>query len=133
MKRIIICISVFFLSVVLTSRAENRNDGYVTGGFETNTNLYHDDARTFATVPDGKFGSNNYLKLDYYNRKFSAGVQMEAYAPALVGYSSDLKGAALTNYYVNWDDDDFPLLPELSMNSSAAVSCSEPGRTGLLV
>ena len=109
MKRIIICISVFFLSVVLTSRAENRNDGYVTGGFETNTNLYHDDARTSATVPDGKFGSNNYLKLDYYNRKFSAGVQMEAYAPALVGYSSDLKGAALTNYYVNWDDDDFSI------------------------
>lgn len=109
MKRIIICLSVFFLSVVLTSRAENRNDGYVTGGFETNTNLYHDDARTSATVPDGKFGSNNYLKLDYYNRKFSAGVQMEAYAPALVGYSSDLKGAALTNYYVNWDDDDFSI------------------------
>ena len=109
MKRIIICISVFFLSVVLTSRAENRNDGYVTGGFETNTNLYHDDARTSATVPDGKFGSNNYLKLDYYNRKFSAGVQMEAYAPALVGYSSDLKGASLTNYYVNWDDDDFSI------------------------
>lgn len=39
--------------------------GYVTGSFETNTNLYHEDARSSATVPDGKFGSNNYLKLDY--------------------------------------------------------------------
>ena len=86
-----------------------RHKGYVTGGFESNTNYYTDDSRTSATVPDGKFGSNNYLKLDYYNNRFSAGVQMEAYAPVLLGYSSDLKGVALTNYYVNWTDDDFSL------------------------
>ena len=86
---------------------EDRRQGYLTGSFETSTNLYHDDLKTSATVPDGHFGSNNYLKLDYYNNRFSAGVQMEAYGPALVGYSSELKGAALTNYYVNWNDDDF--------------------------
>lgn len=108
-QKFFICLLLVFLSFSLSALAENRNEGYVTGGFETNTNLYHEDAKTSATVPDGKFGSNNYLKLDYYNRKFSAGVQMEAYAPALVGYSSDLKGASLTNYYVNWDDDDFSI------------------------
>lgn len=81
--------------------------GYVTGSLESNTNLYVEDAKTKATVPDGKFGSNNYLKVDYYNNRFSAGVQMEAYAPVLLGFSSDLKGAALTNYYLSWTDEDF--------------------------
>lgn len=83
--------------------------GYVTGSFESNTNIYHKDVRTGATVPDGNAGSNNYLKLDYYNSRFSAGVQMEAYAPVLLGYTSDLKGVALTNYYVGWTDEDFSL------------------------
>lgn len=83
--------------------------GYVTGSFETNTNVYHEDAKSSATVPDGLTGSNNYLKLDYYNNAFSAGIQMEAYAPVLVGYPSNLKGAALTNYYINWSDEDFSI------------------------
>ena len=85
----------------------DRQKGYLTGSFETSTNMYHNDEKTSATVPDGHFGSNNYLKLDYYNNRFSAGVQLEAYVPALVGYSSEFKGAALTNYYVNWNDEDF--------------------------
>ena len=86
---------------------DSRQDGYVTGSFETNTNLYREDVKTSATVPDGLFGSNTYLKLDYYNDKFSAGVQMEAYEPVLVGYPSELSGAGLTNYYINWKDEDF--------------------------
>lgn len=84
-----------------------KSRGYLTGSFESTSNYYHEDFRTNATVPDGKFGSNNYLKLDYYNNRFSAGVQMEAYAPVLVGYSSELKGIGLTNYYVSWRDDSF--------------------------
>ena len=107
MKNILISISLLLVAMSVSATTDERSKGYVTGSFETNDNLYHEDAKTSATVPDGKFGSNNYLKLDYYNSKFSAGVQMEAYAPALVGYSSDLKGAALTNYYVNWDDEAF--------------------------
>ena len=87
--------------------AKESSKGYVTGSLESTTNYYVEDSRTKATVPDGKFGSNNYLQVDYYNDKFSAGVQMEAYAPVLLGFSSDLKGAALTNYYLNWTDDDF--------------------------
>ena len=80
---------------------------YVTGSLESNTNLYTEDAKSGATVPDGHFGSNNYLKLDYFSKNISAGIQMEAYAPVLVGYPSHLKGASLTNYYINWSDEDF--------------------------
>lgn len=92
---------------VLASETKDKERGYVTGSFETNSIYYNEDLKTSATVPDGLFGSNNYLKLDYYNEKFSAGVQMEGYAPVLVGYSSDLKGIGLTNYYVSWKDEDF--------------------------
>lgn len=100
-------LSAALLIVGLSGSLESKAQGYLTGSFETNTNLYQEDALTSATVPDGNFGSNNYLKLDYYNNKFSAGLQLEAYEPALLGYSSDLKGAALTNFYVNWKDEDF--------------------------
>ena len=90
-----------------TDKSKDSSKGYVTGSLESNTNCYVEDAKTRATVPDGNFGSNNYLKVDYYNDKFSAGIQMEAYAPVLLGFSADLKGAALTNYYLNWTDEDF--------------------------
>lgn len=86
---------------------KERSQGYVTGGFETNTNVYLKDDKTLATVPDGHFGSNNYLKVDYYNKRFSAGVQLEAYAPVAVGFPNILEKAALTNYYVSWTDKDF--------------------------
>lgn len=55
---------------------DDRQKGYLTGSFETSTNMYHNDEKTSATVPDGHFGSNNYLKLDYYSNRFSVGVQM---------------------------------------------------------
>ena len=111
MEKRFIALVLFGIVTVFNMSASDSNDqkGYVAGSFETNTNYYLKDLRTTATVPDGSFGSNNYLKLDYYNIKFTAGMQLEGYAPALVGYSSDLKGFNLTNYYVNWKDDDFSI------------------------
>lgn len=91
------------------AEGDKDKDGYLTGSFETMTNVYNEDGKTSAVVPDGHFGSNNYLKLDYYKDRLSAGVQVEAYSPVLVGYPSDLKGAALTNYFVRWTDDDFSI------------------------
>ena len=112
MKYLISVVAIALLPWIATTLyAENTESsdsrGYVTAGFETNTNWYQTDLKTSATVPDGRFGSNNHLKLDYYKSKFSAGMQLEAYAPALVGYSADLKGVALTNFYVDWNDEDF--------------------------
>ena len=89
-----------------TGKSKN-SKGYLTGSFETNTILYHEDKKTSATVPDSHFGSNNYLKVDYYNNRFSIGLQMEAYEPVLVGYPTELQKVALTNYYVSWTDDRF--------------------------
>lgn len=109
-RNLIAVAAAFMLSATAFAESSESGDlqkGYVTGSFETNTNVYQNDRKTLATVPEGHFGSNNYLKVDYYNRKFSAGVQLEAYAPALVGYPGHLDKAALTNYYVAWTDEDF--------------------------
>lgn len=100
-------LSAALLIFGLSGFMEMKAQGYLTGSFETNTNLYQEDNLTSAKVPDGNFGSNNYLKLDYYDSKFSAGLQLEAYEPVLLGYSADLKGAALTNLYVSWKDEGF--------------------------
>ena len=102
--------AAFMLSATVFAENDERKDrsaGYVTGSFETNTNAYLKDAKTLATVPDGRFGTNNYLKVDYHNKRFSAGVQLEAYAPVAVGYPDILSNAALTNYWVAWTDKDF--------------------------
>ena len=114
MKKYIVNFGTVAAALLLSATvfAENNNEkersaGYVTGAFETNTNVYMTDVKTSASVPDGKFGSNNYLKLDYHNSRFSAGVQLEAYAPVNVGFPNILDKAALTNYYVGWTDDSF--------------------------
>lgn len=98
------------LSVVASAEDDKKSErswGQVTGSFETNTNVYLKDQKTGATVPPSHFGSNNYLKVDYHNKRFSAGAQLEAYTPAAVGFPTVLEKAALTNYYVGWTDDDF--------------------------
>ena len=76
------CCSILALAMLCSAfnvYADERSDekdvlskGYLSGSFDTNTNYYKEDGKTSAVVPDGKSGSNNYLKLDYYNDNFSA-------------------------------------------------------------
>ncbi len=87
--------------------AQTDGKGYLVGSFESNSIVYADDSVTNAQKAEGNFGTNNYLKADYYAGNFSAGIQMEAYQPALVGYPNNLEGARLTNYYMQWIDEDF--------------------------
>lgn len=97
--------------------------GYVTGSFETNTNRYQADPLTSATVPESGYGTNNYFKIEYFRNRFTAGLQAEAYGPALLGYASNLKGINLTNLYVSWKDRSF---------SATAGSFYEQFGSGLL-
>lgn len=90
-----------------TTTAQEPQKGYLTGSFETNTIYYNDDSKTKAVAPDDKFGSNNFLKVDYYRGKLAVGVQLESYLPVLQSFPSELKGTKLTNYYVTWQDADF--------------------------
>ncbi|MBQ8811783.1 MAG: hypothetical protein IJZ70_05695 [Bacteroidales bacterium] len=103
MKRIILIMSLAACSLALSAQEQ----GYLTGSFETNDHFYFDDEKTGAITKDDRFGSNNYLKLDYYQGKFSAGMQIEGYLPSTVGYPTELSGINLSNIYASWKDDDF--------------------------
>ncbi len=83
--------------------------GYLTGSFETTDHVYVTDEGNKFVPSEDRFGSNNYLKLDYYNGNFSAGLQMEAYVPATIGYPSELNKYAISNMYANWKDENFQI------------------------
>ena len=78
---------------------------------ETNTIYYMVDKASNAESPDGRFGSNNYLKLDYTRGRLSIGVQFEGYFPSLLGYNIGTYGEGkkffLANKYVRWQDENF--------------------------
>lgn len=100
---------IFTVAVAGSVAAQEKQKGYLTGNFETNTIWYNDDKKTNVVAPDDHFGSNNYLKLDYYRDKLSIGVQLEGYFPVQQNYPLDLEGAKLTNYYVTWRDESFSI------------------------
>ena len=81
-----------------------RNWGHLSGSFETNTIYYRDDTKTGAKAPEDNYGSNNYLKLDYRLRRFSAGIQAEWYPQVLQGDENKLDGFGLPEKYLAWTD-----------------------------
>lgn len=91
--RKVLFISLALVLVPLTASAQGW--GKLAGGIESNSVL----------SADGKFRSNNYLKLDYVNGRFSAGIQAEGYLPEpLPGYDLGLKGIGLPGKYIAWTD-----------------------------
>jgi hypothetical protein len=104
---ILFVLSLLSVSAFAEQREGEKTKGRLTGSFETNSIFYVEDAKSGAITPQDNFDSNNYLKLDYYHGKFSAGIQGEAYMPVLQGYPTDLTKVALTNYYAQWVDDSF--------------------------
>ena len=103
MKRLFLVIGLVSASAVLSAQ----ENGYVTGSFETNNHLYVNDAVNEFQADDDRIGSNNYLKVDYYKGNLSAGLQLESYLPAQIGFPEELSKYALSNMYVNWKDDAF--------------------------
>lgn len=84
MKRLIITL-LAIATIAPAAEAQIRlGGGNLTGSVESNSIYYLNDA----SLGDREiaFGSNDYLKLAYYNGGWSAGLQGDAYLPALVGY-----------------------------------------------
>lgn len=106
MKKAILLICTSILATTVLSAQET---GYLTGSFETNNHFYVADEANRFDPYDELFGSNNYLKLDYYKGNFSAGMQVEGYMPSIIGYPDELSKAAISNLYVNWKDGDFQI------------------------
>ena len=85
--------------------------GYLTGSLESTNHFYVEDvANNFypsmqPQLKDGNiFASNDYLKLDYYKGRLSAGMQLEGYFPTLVGFPISENAMSLSNLYVSWRD-----------------------------
>ena len=75
---------------------ENTKDkGQLSGGLESNSQYYVDDAKTGDFTEDDKFRSNNYLRLNYDYKKWFATVQVESYEPQ-----------PLLNFYPKYDGTD---------------------------
>jgi hypothetical protein len=90
--------------------------GYVSASLESTNHFYVNDPvnDNFSITEDlpqikegGFYASNNYLKVDYYKGRFSAGTQIEGYFPFLVGYPTNLNNMALSNLYANWRDESY--------------------------
>jgi hypothetical protein len=86
---------------------ESNSSYYMKDNKLSDIGLYKDE------LPRGQFGSNDFLKVDYTLGKFSAGVQVDAYLPALYGYDLydyQLRQSNMTGFltkYIQWEDDNW--------------------------
>lgn len=111
-KALICCASLMFCAIIPTfaQDEEEKDRGTVSAGYETNTTFYFNDKKNGeagAVAPEGKFGSNNYVKVDYIKGAFSAGIQLEGYLPAIQGLfpqNLDNKMLMRKDFYVSFKD-----------------------------
>ena len=116
MKKILsyILLSLFAVSAAAGNDGSDKGKkdwGYLTGSLESTNHFYVEDAANSfypsmqPQLKDGNiFASNDYLKLDYYKGRFSAGMQLEGYFPTLVGFPIAESTMSLSNLYVSWRD-----------------------------
>ncbi len=115
MKRLTLTLATLFAFVTSVSAQQVLGNGQVSGSLESNSVYYTPDKKIYNednARPEDHFGSNNYLKVDYSNGRFSAGIQMNAYLPVLVGYNDLADGYKfyLATKYVQWRDKNFEVL-----------------------
>ena len=110
MKKTILIILGMALAITVSAQ-EKKDWGYVTGSLESNNNVYVEDVvndfypSAQPQLQDGGiYATNNYLKVDWYKDRLSAGMQMEGYFPSLVGFPIAENNLSLSNLYVSWKD-----------------------------
>ena len=110
MRRLTLLLVALASVAVSASAQKVLGNGQVSGGFESSSIYYTPDKKI--ERPEDHFGSNNYLKVDYLNGRFSAGVQVNAFLPALIGYDAYKDGYKfyLASKYVQWRDKNFEIL-----------------------
>ena len=110
MKRLTLIFAIALATIGTASAQKVVGNGQVSGSLESSSIYYAPDKKI--ERPDDHFGSNNYIKVDYSNGRFSAGVQMNAFLPALVGYEELADGYKfyLASKYIQWRDKNFEIL-----------------------
>ena len=95
---------VFILFTAIFTAQENT---YVSGSFESNSQILQDDSGLNFNAPSDNFRSNNYFQLDFQNGKILYGVQFESYLPsALLGYSDAFSdNSEIAQYYLKYQNE----------------------------
>ncbi len=95
---------VFILFTAIFTAQENT---YVSGSFESNSQILQDDSGLNFNAPSDNFRSNNYFQLDFQNGKILYGVQFESYLPsALLGYSDIFSdNSEIAQYYLKYQNE----------------------------
>ena len=95
---------VFILFTAILTAQENT---YVSGSFESNSQILQDDSGLNFNAPSDNFRSNNYFQLDFQNGKILYGVQFESYLPsALLGYSDVFSdNSEIAQYYLKYKNE----------------------------
>ena len=120
MKKFLLLLGVAVATVFAVEEASAQikaGEGQVSIALESNNSYYAPDKKLEEiglVVPEkrtrGDFGSNDYLKVDYNIGRFSVGVQVDAYLPAMYGYDfydycqRDSKLNMFITKYVQWED-----------------------------
>ena len=120
MKKFLLLLGVAVATVFAveeTSAQIKAGEGQVSIALESNNSYYAPDKKLEdigLVLPEkrvrGDFGSNDYLKVDYNIGRFSAGVQVDGYLPAMYGYDfydysqRDSKLNMFLTKYVQWED-----------------------------
>ena len=119
MKRLTLLVAGFLAFATSVSAQKAVGDGQVTGSIESSSIYYTPDKKlgypdkpTSPDPIDDYFGSNNYIKVDYMSGRFTAGIQVNAFLPSLVGYEPYANGYKfyLASKYIQWRDKDFEVL-----------------------
>ena len=97
MKKLLSSIIVVALSSFALFAQDDK--GQFSASYETNTTYYLKDDAVKAITPEGRMGSNNYLKFDYTKGGFSIGGQLEAYLPPIIGYFGGPTGEQGSMFY----------------------------------
>ena len=120
MKKFLLLLGVAVATVFAVEEASAQikaGEGQVSIALESNNSYYAPD-KTLEDIglvlPEkrtrGDFGSNDYLKVDYNIGRFSAGIQVDGYLPAMYGYDfydysqRTSKLNMFLTKYVQWED-----------------------------
>lgn len=77
-----------------------QNKGYFSGSFQTDIQRY--ETNSAGQFIENRWGANTFLQLNYHYKNIRAGVRGEGYTPALIGFSSTLKGVGVANRFVSF-------------------------------
>ncbi|MBI1344367.1 MAG: redoxin domain-containing protein [Terrimonas sp.] len=94
----------------LNDEQKDNITGQLSGSFESYTQWYQEDTKINATLPADRIGSNNFLKLDYGYKQFSAGIQFESYLPSIPQFFDQftiLNESKLVNKYFRYATKNF--------------------------